>query len=108
MCIRDSLVRYGLNGYIDYVRGGIEGAHGAYKSDLLKAALSDLGADVKSVVMVGDRKFDIEAANDACIDSVGVLYGYGDIDELKAHGATYIVNDVEELAKLLLSGEAGR
>ena len=105
---RDHLVRYGLNGYIDYVRGGIEGAHGAYKSDLLKAALSDLGADVKSVVMGGGRKCDIEAANDACIDSVGVLYGYGDIDELKAHGATYIVNDVEELAKLLLSGEAGR
>ncbi|HSW92005.1 MAG TPA: HAD hydrolase-like protein [Candidatus Saccharimonadales bacterium] len=52
--------------------------------------------------MVGDRRHDIEAAKAHKINSIGVLWGYGDLRELQTEGATYTVNDTEELRRLLL------
>ncbi len=62
------------------------------KTDLINKALKLAGSDGKDAVMVGDRKFDIEGANGAGIDSVGVLYGYGSREELETAGSTYIVD----------------
>ena len=52
--------------------------------------------------MVGDREHDIIGASKFGIDSIGVLYGYGDYNELKNAGATYIVKDINDLKSLLL------
>lgn len=54
------------------------------------------------VYMIGDRRFDIEGAKAKGIMSVGVTYGYGDMEELKAAKADFIVRSVEELEKFLL------
>lgn len=51
--------------------------------------------------MIGDRKHDIEGAKNNNIDSIGVLFGYGDRKELEQAGADYIVESVEELRTLL-------
>ncbi len=56
------------------------------------------------VYMIGDRKFDIEGAKALKVESVGVTYGYGDMEELKAAKADYIVRSVEELQKFLMRG----
>ena len=100
------LERYGLIDHIDYVRGGIEGWNGANKETLLRQAIEDLGADKKDIVMVGDRLFDLEAANAVGVDAIGVLYGYGDEAELKAYSPKYIVKSVDELSTLLCGGKA--
>ena len=42
-----------------------------------------------------------EGAKANGIDSIGVLFGYGDEPELRDAGATYLVRSVEELAALL-------
>lgn len=36
------------------------------------------------------------------LDSIGVLYGYGEYEELYNSGANYIVNSVEELRALIM------
>lgn len=54
-------------------------------------------ADKSKVVMVGDREHDIFGAKSTGIDSIGVLYGYGDMEELTLAGATHIVMTPEEL-----------
>lgn len=54
--------------------------------------------------MIGDRKFDVEGAKALGIESVGVTYGYGGMEELKEAKADYIVRSVEELKKFLLRG----
>lgn len=59
--------------------------------------------DKNKAVMVGDRKHDIEGAKKTGLDSVGVLYGYGDRQELCLAGANYIVQDIKELSYLLLN-----
>ncbi|QWG50375.1 HAD family hydrolase [Bacillus mycoides] len=51
----------------------------------------------EEMVMIGDRKHDVIGANSNGIASIGVLYGYGNENELSDAGAIYIVKDVEEL-----------
>ncbi len=75
------------------------------KVDLILRAINALHiekSDYESVIMVGDRHFDIEGAKEAGIASIGVLYGYGSREELLAAGADRIVNNVKELAEAVL------
>lgn len=66
-----------------------------------------MARDKKDIVMVGDRLFDLEAANAPwAVDAIGVLYGYGDEAELKAYSPKYIVKSVNELSALLCGGKA--
>ena len=58
--------------------------------------------DLSDVVMVGDRKHDIIGARNTGIDCIGVLYGYGDREELTQAGAKRIVASVDELKRALL------
>ena len=75
------------------------------KTVLILKAMDTLGlgeADREKTVMVGDRFYDIEGANETGIDSIGVLYGYGSKEELQKAGATHLAEDVAALRKLLL------
>jgi phosphoglycolate phosphatase len=101
------LERFGLMPDIDYVRGGEPGGN-AEKLALLREALADLRAYTGERVMVGDRHFDLLAARDAGIDSVGVTYGYGSAEEIAACDPTHTVSSVAELGKLLLNGTSMR
>ena len=51
--------------------------------------------------MIGDRKHDFVGAKESWLASVGVLYGYGDREELSQAGADYIVEDIAGLRNLL-------
>lgn len=50
-------------------------------------------------VMVGDRKFDVNGAKYFNLRSIGVLYGFGDIEELSA--ADFLAEDIAALEKIL-------
>lgn len=54
------------------------------------------------VYMIGDRCFDVEGARAVKVESVGVTYGYGGMEELRKAHADYIVESVEELQEFLL------
>lgn len=54
-------------------------------------------------VMVGDRSYDIEGARQCNILSVGVLYGYGSLQELQAANAAFIANDTKQLCDWLIN-----
>ena len=49
--------------------------------------------------MIGDRYHDIEGAKKNGLTSSGVLYGFGDREELEIAGADYIVSRVDEILK---------
>jgi len=52
--------------------------------------------------MVGDRHHDIAGAKLNQMKSVGVLYGYGSMEELTDAGADYTAADAHELESILL------
>jgi phosphoglycolate phosphatase len=73
------------------------------KEKVLSKAMQELDiTSNSSVVMVGDRMHDVEAANTHDIESIGVLYGYGSLDELTNEGATYLAKDADDLRRLLI------
>ena len=65
-------------------------------------ALTALNAEPSQAVMIGDRENDITAAGEIGIDSIGVLYGYGNQEELVEAGATYLAESVSDLRNLIL------
>ncbi len=54
-------------------------------------------------IMIGDRYYDIEGAIANGIDSIGVLYGYGNRKELEDAGAVYIVETAGDIVRICIS-----
>lgn len=52
-------------------------------------------------IMIGDRKHDIIGAINTGIDSIGVTYGYGSLEELSHCKPTYIVHDIDQFEQIL-------
>ncbi|MCR5453103.1 MAG: HAD hydrolase-like protein [Lachnospiraceae bacterium] len=72
------------------------------KADLIRFAMSALHIEEPdNTIMIGDRIFDIEGANEVGIDSVGCVYGYGTRDELANAGATHLVYNPYELLSIV-------
>ena len=94
----------GIFDYFDAVIGPSLDEHDPSKTILIRRALEKIGeeADLKKCIMVGDRFYDIEAACEIGIDSIGVLYGYGSKEELTKSGATYIVDEVQQIVETVL------
>lgn len=73
------------------------------KHEVIEYCIKSLGiADRTAVIMIGDRKYDIEGAEKSEIDVIGVSYGFGELSELKNAGAKTIVKDIDELRKIIL------
>ncbi|WP_061809352.1 HAD family hydrolase [Rossellomorea vietnamensis] len=53
-------------------------------------------------IMIGDRKHDIIGAQNTGIDSIGVTYGYGSIEEISESNPTYVVQNVEGMKEVLV------
>lgn len=55
----------------------------------------------KEAVMIGDRQFDIWAAQKNKVDCIAVLFGYGSLEEFEREGATYIVKKPEDILSIV-------
>ena len=73
------------------------------KPELIGEALRRLGIAADGVVMVGDRRMDIEGARHHGMASVGVLWGFGGEAELRAAGATVLADAPARLRATLQS-----
>lgn len=79
----------------------------ATKTEVLEEALSQMKKKVgrrfkqEKTLMVGDRRFDVEAAGQMGIASAAVTYGYAPEGELIACGPDYMADSVEELEEII-------
>ena len=87
------LSMFGLLEHFSFVNGGDIGIK---KKEQL-AGLLKSGEIAQSSVMVGDREVDISAAKANGLRSVGVLWGFGDRDELEQAGADVILSKTHEI-----------
>jgi phosphoglycolate phosphatase len=84
------IAHFGLAGYFEHVYGAeLDGTRGE-KTALLHYALDQRGLAGNRTVMVGDRSFDMIGARNNAMTPVGVLYGYGDEQELLEAGAAHV------------------
>ena len=102
------LEHFGIRKYFKVVVGSELDGRRVNKDEVVEEALRQLFGDKpiekNKVYMIGDRKFDVKGAKAIGVDSVGVTYGYGDMEELREAKADYIVRSVEELQRFLLRG----
>ena len=97
--------RKGIADLFDFVGGSdIEEKTRFNKVDVINYVLAENSLSDKrdSVLMIGDRFYDIDGAHSAGLKAIGVLWGFGDRTELEQSGADYICETVEEVKKLLL------
>lgn len=96
------LKHFHIDQYFDVVAGATMDGTRSKKMDVIFYALDQCRPEDKSqVIMVGDREHDIHGANNAGLDSIGVLCGYGDREELETAGATFIVENIEDVWELV-------
>ncbi|HFI0404240.1 TPA: HAD family hydrolase [Streptococcus suis] len=88
--------------YFDVIAGASLDSSRISKTDVISYALAQLDYDPQTTIMVGDREHDIEGAQANQLVSIGVLYGYGNRQELEEAGASWIIETVPDLQKLLL------
>ncbi|MFR8034923.1 MAG: HAD-IA family hydrolase [Lachnospiraceae bacterium] len=97
---------FDIKDYFDFVAGSSMDERRANKEEIIAYALEECQLiDMSELVMVGDRKYDIEAAKEFGIYTIGVLYGYGSKAELKKAGADCLVKTVDDLEEVLLEEE---
>lgn len=72
------------------------------KRELLEYALEDSHIKASESLMIGDRFYDMEAAVANDVDALGVLYGYGDKEELLESGAKTVVSTPKDIENFIL------
>ena len=72
-----------------------------HKGETVRRALRKV-AGSRSAVMVGDRKYDVQAAQQHGLRSIGVLWGIGTADELTSAGADALAHTPSDLLGLVL------
>lgn len=92
---------FNLDKYFDFV-GGSEFNGREKKGDVIKYVLKENQINASDAIMIGDRKHDIIGAHENNLPCVGVLYGYGSLEELNDNKADYIVETVASLTDKLL------
>lgn len=89
--------------YFAVVSGATLDGRVSTKTQVVQQALDLLGVtDLSQAVLVGDRMHDAEGARDCGIACIGVTFGFGGEDELRAAGVDKIAGDMRQLTELLL------
>ena len=98
------LKHFGIDGYFDDICGADPSVNRNEKEEVIRYALEKHElTDLSDVLMVGDRKYDVEGARECGLLCMGVLYGFGSREELEEAGAEYIAETVEDMVQLLIS-----
>ena len=72
------------------------------KADVISYALETANADASDSVMIGDRMHDIIGAQKNCMDTIGVLWGFGTKAELENAGAGRIVKTIRDMTEIIV------
>ena len=98
--------RFGFTPFLSTVTGSPVNADWE-KADVIREAMRRLGltdADRSTILMVGDRKYDVLGAAECGIPCVGVeFFGYAAPGELAEAGAAAVVQTPEELEAYILN-----
>ncbi len=95
------LEQFDLVKYFDVIVTGLSAPHTKPFPDPIFLAARKLGVRPEECLMIGDTTVDIHAGKAAGCQTVGVLCGFGEEQELKDMGANLIISSTSELLKVL-------
>jgi len=98
------LEHFELTKYFTFIGGASLDSSRSEKDKIISYVLKNCSIhETSKIIMVGDRKHDIIGAKKNGIDSIGVLFGYGNREELETAGATYIAETVKDIGKIIIN-----
>lgn len=101
---KEILDHFSISQYFEDISGAELDGSKSHKEEVIGRILTQNKITPSGqVVMVGDRKFDVIGAKANQIPVIGVLYGFGDREELTASGADRLAADLAELEQILLT-----
>lgn len=98
--VRRLLNHFGIEGLFTAVCAPAMSTLHETKGQTIRRALVELGIP-GAAVMVGDRSHDVIGALENDIPAIGVTWGVGGLEELKAAGATVIIDHPSALAETI-------
>lgn len=100
------LEHFGLLKYFDCVVGATFDGSLNYKSDIVRVALERGQVDdITKAVMIGDRHHDINGGKDNKLATIGVLYGFGSMEEFEECGADYVAETPADILRIMNTQE---
>ena len=94
------LNHFGLASYFELICGATTDTSRSKKADVIAYLLNQL-PDASHTIMVGDTAYDVIGAKEHGISTIGVSWGYGNVQEMESAGAVAIANDPAQLLELL-------
>ena len=89
---------HNISQYYDFISAEQLNKNHSSKEELINTCLDFFDNPSKeSVLMVGDRFYDIDGAKAVGVDSAGAIYGFGTEEELRNAGATYILSSPDDI-----------
>lgn len=85
------------------VCGNIDGVPVKPDPSIVFRVLTACPTPKQDTLYVGDSGVDMETARRACVDSVGVTWGFRSAAELRSHYATHIVSDPADILEIAIS-----
>ena len=97
------LEQFDLVKYFDAIITGLSAEHTKPYPDPILLAARRMDVNPQACLMIGDTTVDIRAGKSAGAQTVGVLCGFGEKEELLRFGADLILETTGELGELLLN-----
>lgn len=95
---------FGLAHFFEIVGGAELDGSRDYKHEVIEYVLAQAGiTDRSRVLMIGDRRQDVEGAHKTGLKCMGILWGFGSMEELTEAGVDFIAETPEKAADMLLS-----
>ena len=92
--------KFGLFDYFDMICGATLDRSRVNKDDVIAYLLAQTNTQ-ENLIMVGDTAFDVIGANVHNIPTIGVSWGYGEVQDMLDAGAIAIAHTTNELLELL-------
>ena len=86
------------------IQGQQEGVPVKPDPSIIFMILSEAKIAKQDTIYIGDSGIDMETARRACIDSVGVTWGFRPVKELKEYHANVIINKPQDITAIIENG----
>ncbi len=104
----DKIIDYfGLRKYFSIVTGRRKDLPIKPAPEPLHFICNELRVEERNTIMVGDSELDIYCGKNAGAYSCGVTYGYRSLEELKSAGPDFMIDEINDLLKIVEDLAAG-
>ncbi len=99
--VKRILEYFNIDSYFEFMGGSTLDSTRIGKTNVIQYVLEKAKLSPSDVLMVGDRKYDLNSAKELGMDAIGVLYGFGSFDELNECKNIKLIKEIKEILDIV-------